>query len=67
VILIPFVLPQSLAPLAFGATVCGPAAGLFLWWFFRDSRYYFARGALTFGIVAFIVSGACWTVSRAIS
>lgn len=47
-----------------GFNACGPLAGVFLWWRFRESRPRFARGALAFGIVAFVVISTCWIGTR---
>lgn len=52
------------APLFIGFNACGPVAGVFLWWRFRESRPRFARGALAFGIVAFVVLSTCWIGTR---
>lgn len=43
----------------YGSSACGPVAGMVLWLASRGSFHYFARGALVFGVVCFVMSGAC--------
>lgn len=41
------------------AVLAAPAAGVFLWWWNRGSRPYFARGSLVFIVVYFVTIGVC--------
>jgi hypothetical protein len=43
-------------------SVSGIVAGILLWALFRGSRFNFARGALIFTVVCFVVTGACWII-----
>lgn len=48
-------------PLGFVLIVLsGPIAGLILWGAYRNTKHYFARGALVFGIVSFVTVGVCF-------
>lgn len=53
----------TVLPLAIiGSFAGGPLAGLLLWRALRDSQHYFARGALIFAIVSFLMEGGCTIV-----
>ncbi|HPO16214.1 MAG TPA: hypothetical protein PLI09_22455 [Candidatus Hydrogenedentes bacterium] len=47
-------------PVILALSFSGPAAGIVLWAVFQRSRKRFARGALVFAVVSFLVVGACW-------
>jgi hypothetical protein len=42
--------------------IVGPAVGIALWAATRQRKRVFARGALVFGVVSFLLVGGCWAM-----
>ncbi|HPO16213.1 MAG TPA: hypothetical protein PLI09_22450 [Candidatus Hydrogenedentes bacterium] len=52
--------PASLTFFELGFSLSGPLGGFLLWGAYKETKPNFARGALIFVIVSFMIGGTCW-------